>query len=187
MTEHPVNNVKRPGMAAPSFGSGFTPLDPSSEELRRAKVDDQSEFRSSANTGMASAPPLQDVVETCDTRALRSPFPGEAPEAREEYGSTALAPLPPGPPPGHTGWTPSDGTGSEHEGRRELQVERLHHALLLPSARGRDQPKPRDDAPLFQDLPTLRSCVQLLPNSVGVDIDLVVWNCIILVYNFTAI
>ena len=132
VTEHPVNNVKRPGMAAPSFGSGFTPLDPSSEELRRAKVDDQSEFRSSANTGMASAPPLQDVVETCDTRALRSPFPGEAPEAREEYGSTALAPLPPGPPPGHTGWTPSDGTGSEHEGRRQLQVDRLHHALFSP-------------------------------------------------------
>ena len=139
-TEHPVNSIKRPGMAAPSFGSGTTPLDPPSDELQtnQTKVDDQSEFRSSANTSMASAPPLQDVVETSDTRALRSPSPGEVQEAREDYGTTALAPLPLGPPPGHTGWTPSDGEGSEQERRRRKTARRkAKKRPTSPSRRGR--------------------------------------------------
>ena len=126
VAEKPVSNFKRPVLAAPSRASGSTPLDPLSDELQTSqpKVDDQSEFCPSGRTSTPSAPPVQDAPETSDTRALRSPSPAEVQEPREEYGSTALAPLPPGPPPRHTGWSPSDGSGSELEARRRKSARR---------------------------------------------------------------
>ena len=139
-TEQPENDVKRPGVAAPSTGSGVVPHDPPSDEPQTSqiKVGDRSEFRSAATTGTAPAQPMLDVVEAGDTRALRSPSPGEAPEAREEFGTTALAPLPPGPPPGHTGWTPSDGEGSEQDRRRRRNVRRkAKRRPTSPTRKGR--------------------------------------------------
>ena len=139
-TEQPEVDVKRPGVAAPSSGLKLVHHDPPSDEPQtsKTKVGDRSAFRPPATTSTAPAQPMLDVVEGGDTRTLRSPSPGEITEAREEIGSTALAPLPPGPPPGHTGWTPSDGEGSEIDRRRRRNARRkAKRRPTSPSRKGR--------------------------------------------------
>ena len=131
------NDIERPGTAAPLRVGDTSPRPPRlTSSTRKLKVDGRPEFRSSTITGSASAPQLQDEVEVSDTRALRSPSPDDVQEAREDYDPTALAPLPPLPTQGRTGWTRSNGEGFERDRRRRIAARRSHSdALRLPSVK----------------------------------------------------
>ena len=136
-TEHPVMTSSDPERPHRS-GLGTSPLalPRLTSSTRKLKVDGRSEFRSPTITSNASAPQLQDEVEVSDTRALRSPSPDDVQEAREDYDPTALAPLPPPPTQGRTGWTRSDGEGSERDRRRRQAARRTRsNVLRLPPAR----------------------------------------------------
>ena len=123
--EHPVFDIKRPTMAPPSTGQGNPPLHPPHRELQTVseepKVGDQSAICTATTASNGSAPLLPVPVEVSEGRSVRSPSPEVEPEAREEF-TTAQAPG--ASRRGHTGWTPSDGEGSERESRRRKASRR---------------------------------------------------------------